>query len=315
MALVFGMVLIGGLTRLTESGLSIVEWKLFSGTFPPLTHSAWQETFTHYQATPEFIKENSRMDLEEFKGIFWLEYIHRLLGRVVGLAYLLPLIVFQLRRKLSPPFTRRLWFLFALVCAQGVVGWYMVKSGLIHDPHVSPYRLAFHLCLAILILGRTYWLLFHYRYDLAGVPPVRRAPRIMLALIMIQIFFGALVAGLHAGLIYNSFPLMGGQFLPPETWQAAPWIRNLFEHAATVQFIHRWLAFGVFGAVILQWLRTRAPAARVVAIVAMLQVILGISTLLSVVAIPLASLHQCTAILLVLSQLRYILILKKQAQQ
>ena len=305
--LVLTMVVIGGLTRLTESGLSIVEWKLLSGTLPPMTQEAWQQEFAHYQTTPEFIKENSHMTLADFKGIFWLEYIHRLLGRVIGLAYLLPLIWLSARRKLPPRLVSQLWGVFALVCTQGVVGWYMVKSGLIHDPHVSPYRLAFHLCLATLILSRTYWLLhFHASSSTVSAPPSRRAGWAVLALIMTQVFFGALVAGLHAGMIYNTFPLMGGQFLPPESWVDSPWIRNLFEHAATVQFIHRWLAFTVLAVLLWQWLRRREEAALVVVCLALLQVMLGIATLLSVVAIPLASLHQFTAILLVLLQVRYL---------
>ena len=319
-ALVFLMVLIGGLTRLSESGLSIVEWKLFSGTFPPLTTAAWQEAFTHYQATPEFIIENAHMNLEEFKGIFWLEYIHRLLGRVIGLAYLLPLLWFSARRMLSTRLKWQMWGVFAMVCAQGVVGWYMVKSGLVNDPRVSPYRLAFHLCLATIIAMRTYWLLKLYSSHLQqgglsrnraedfSVPfqNNRRFAWVLLALMMVQMFFGAMVAGLHAGLIYNSFPLMGGQFFPPESWTLEPVIRNVFEHTATVQFIHRWLAFIVLGAVLWQWFRARDKATRRVVYVVMLQVVLGISTLLSVVAIALASAHQLTAILLVLAQIAVI---------
>jgi heme a synthase len=324
--LILCMVVVGGLTRLTESGLSIVEWKLVTGTFPPLNEQAWEEEFRLYQATPEFIKEHHFMTLEDFKGIFWLEYLHRLLGRVIGLAFLLPLMWFQARRILPKPFAMQMWGVFALVCLQGVVGWYMVKSGLVRDPWVSPYRLAFHLTLATVILARTYWLYLSYsskrhsplegesKYDsvLVGgnatcVTPHNSATRalLVLALIFLQIAYGAFVAGLDAGLTYNTFPLMDGQFLPPDAWRMTPWFHNLFEHIPTVQFIHRWLAFGVLAAIYWQWLQHYDRAALWVAGIATVQVVLGVATLLSVVAIALASLHQFVAMLLVLAQLRY----------
>jgi heme a synthase len=312
LVLVFAMVAIGGLTRLTESGLSIVEWKLVSGTFPPLSDAAWEEEFRLYQSTPEFTKKNAYMNVSDFKRIFWLEYLHRLLGRVIGLAFLLPLIWFSVRKALPTPLKRSMWGVFGLVCLQGAVGWYMVKSGLVNDPWVSPPRLAFHLCLATLIFGRTYWLLVRYLRP-AHVLRHDRAGWVVLTLIMLQIMYGAFVAGLDAGMVYNSFPLMGGQFLPPEPWHYTPWVYNLFEHIPTVQFIHRWFAFAVFAAILWQWLRYYDRGALLVAVVACVQVVLGVATLLSVVAIPLASLHQLVAIVLVLVQLRYIF--RKQSLQ
>lgn len=306
-ALVLAMVVIGGLTRLTESGLSIVEWKLFSGTFPPMTTEAWQEAFAHYQETPEFKIENAHMNLEEFKGIFWLEYIHRLLGRVIGLAYLLPLLWFSARNRLPTGLKWQMWGVFALVCAQGVVGWYMVKSGLVNDPRVSPYRLAFHLGLATIIAALTYWLLETYNSTPATPQKNNYYAWSVLALIMVQLFYGALVAGLHAGMIYNTYPLMGGQFLPPEGWKFSPWVRNLFEHAATVQFIHRWAAIAVFIAAFWQWKRFSNRSSLIVLYIVLVQIALGILTLLSVVAIPIASAHQLTAVILVLCQVRVII--------
>lgn len=301
--LVLLMVAIGGLTRLTESGLSIVEWKLMSGILPPLTEAGWQETFTDYQSTPEFIKKNSYMELSDFKRIYWLEYIHRLLGRFIGLAVLLPLIIITIKRDIPKPWGRRLWGIFALICVQGGIGWYMVKSGLVHDPWVSPYRLAFHLSLATVILGALYLCLKGLRERFVG----RSHGKLVLGIIGVQIIWGAFVAGLDAGLIYNSFPLMDGVFMPDELFSGSPMIVSIFEHHATVQFVHRWFAFVVLAVIIMQYVKRRTAEAAWVCAIAMIQVLFGIATLLSVVDITLASIHQLVAMFLVLAQLRLII--------
>ncbi len=305
LALIVLMVAVGGLTRLTESGLSIVEWKLLSGVFPPLTDAGWHAEFTAYQATPEFQQKNSYMQVQDFKRIFWLEYVHRLLGRAIGLFFLGAAIYYTVRRTLPTSYLKRIWIMLGMVCMQGVVGWYMVKSGLVDQPWVSPYRLGFHLLLAIAIFGYAYWTLL-----LAQSPERARVSRSLgwgvLAMIMIQILFGAFVAGLDAGYIYNSFPLMDGQIIPVDMWALQPRYRNIAEHIASVQFVHRWYAFIVLAAIIWQWVRHKNASALWVMVTAMLQVLLGIATLLSVVHIALASFHQLVALLLVMMQLRHI---------
>ncbi len=307
--LVFLMVLIGGLTRLTESGLSIVEWKLVTGTLPPLSQQAWEEEFAAYQATPEFHKEHYFMELQDFKQIYWLEYIHRLLGRLVGLVFMAPLLYHLATRALTPPLLKRSAWLFLMVCVQGAVGWYMVKSGLVHDPWVSPYKLAFHLSLATVILGLLCWTFWQVRGCChAGVfkeSSVTHAA-VTLTLIAIQIVLGAFVAGLDAGYVYNTFPLMDGQWVPLHIGQG-----HWLEHIPTVQFLHRWGAFVVLAAIIYQWLLHRNTWTHLVLAVAVVQVALGVATLLSVVDIALASAHQMTAMVLVVMQLRYIFVLRQ----
>ncbi len=299
--LVLCMVAIGGLTRLTESGLSIVEWKLMSGIFPPLTEAGWQQTFADYQKTPEFIHKNSGMDVSGFKRIYWLEYIHRLLGRLIGLAFLLPLCWITLKHAVPCRTLKQLWGVFILICVQGAVGWLMVKSGLVHNPWVSPYRLAFHLSLATVILGALYYILKSLRHDLQG----RGTGYAVLAIIAIQIIWGAFVAGLDAGMIYNNFPLMGDVWMPDELFSTG--FTGIFEHHATVQFIHRWFAFVVLAVICWQEWRLRSKEALLVCLIACVQLVLGIATLLSVVDITLASLHQLVAMFLVLAQLRLII--------
>lgn len=303
LVLVLCMVAIGGLTRLTESGLSIVEWKLVTGIFPPLSEAGWEAEFGEYQTSPEFVKKNSYMELSDFKRIFWLEYLHRLLGRLIGLVFLLPLIIFTLRRSAPPYWLKRFWCIFLLICLQGGVGWYMVKSGLVHDPWVSPYRLAFHLSLATIILGCIYLCIKGIR---GNIHPPYRGKGVLL-LISIQIIWGAFVAGLDAGMIYNSFPLMGDRFMAEELFSTFPIWRSAFEHHATVQFIHRWFAFIVLISIIWQAITLRTTASFMVVGIALLQITLGIATLLSVVNITLASIHQLVAMGLVLAQL-YVII-------
>lgn len=299
LALVVLMVLIGGLTRLTESGLSIVEWKLLSGIMPPLSDTGWQQSFADYQTTPEFKEKNYRMTVQDFKRIYWLEYIHRLLGRVIGLAFVLPLLYFTIKQAAPPKRLMRYWGIFTLICAQGAVGWYMVKSGLVNEPWVSPYRLAFHLSIATVIMG---WLYISIQTLSGNMRPISaKISYIVLAAIMLQIIWGAFVAGLDAGLIYNEFPNMGNSLMPDEVFSGG--LTSIFTHHATVQFVHRWLAFIVLGLILWQALKVRRFATGLAAVVALLQMALGITTLLSGVAIPLASAHQMNAMLLILVQL------------
>ncbi len=303
------MVVVGGLTRLTESGLSIVEWKLVSGILPPLSDQAWQEELQAYRASPQYQQVNKGMSVEEFKHIFWLEYIHRLLGRLVGLTFALPLMLFWMRGLLPLPVARKMLLITMLVAVQGAVGWYMVSSGLKDVPWVSPLRLAFHLGLAAII----FCLLLHVLYTTQrGDAPTRPHPLFRLsclasALVFLQILMGALVAGLDAGLTYNTWPLMDGAWIPPHLFLLEPLMTNFFEHIPLVQFQHRWVAVLVLTIIIYQHLRVMlsfsgSPITRVswgILALVLVQFSLGVMTLVLVVPIGLATLHQAVALLLI----------------
>lgn len=304
-ALVVVMVLVGGVTRLTESGLSIVEWKLVSGTLPPLTEAAWQAEFSDYQTSPQYLKVNRTFTLADFKQIFWLEYLHRLLGRVIGLAIILPFAYFAARRMLPRPLLRRGFALCVLVAAQGTVGWVMVASGLVDQPRVAPIKLGLHLLLAFGLFCALLWT----RWQVSGTartsapPCVAFGARALTALVTLQIFAGALVAGLRAGKSYNTYPLMDGKFIPGGLHTLTPWWLNHVESVATVQFQHRMLALLVAASVLAFALLARrffAHAALLNALAATvcLQFTLGVATLLSGVNIALASAHQLAALLL-----------------
>lgn len=329
--LVLAMVSLGGVTRLTGSGLSIVEWKPISGILPPLNATEWTLEFSAYKSSPEYIKKNFHMELEDFKGIFWLEYLHRVLGRIIGLSFLLPAIYYACKRNIPSQFIKRNFLLVGLVAAQGLMGWLMVKSGLTNNPHVSHYRLCAHLCLAILIASVIFITLKQSRsfnsaiagdsncaISLVGRKKITYA---ILALIICQIIYGAFVAGLKAGYIYNEYPLMAGSFLPPEQWQNNSMI-NLFEHHATVQFIHRWLGALVLLMIIYQYINLsktqnmpKYNPALLVLLIATLQFGIGVLTLISDVQITLATLHQLIAIILVLTQLNLIIDFKQKIPQ
>ncbi|MGE5128564.1 MAG: COX15/CtaA family protein [Sphingomonadaceae bacterium] len=311
-ALVFSMVVVGGVTRLTHSGLSIVEWQPIVGTLPPLTDAQWQEAFAKYRLTPEYRLVNHAMDVAAFKGIFWWEYFHRLLGRLIGVAFLVPLAWFALRRRLPPGLAPKLAAIFALGGAQGAMGWYMVQSGLVDDPRVSHFRLTAHLALALAIFAAMFWIalgLLRRRavaYD-ARHAGLRRAGLALAVLVFVMALTGGLVAGIRAGFAYNTFPSMNGHVVPPEILMLEPWYRNFFYNMATVQFDHRLLAWTLALAVPLFWWRVRrhpatTRAMRVGAdlLLAMLavQVALGIATLLLRVPVPLAAAHQAGAVLL-----------------
>jgi len=310
-AMIFAMVVLGGATRLTGSGLSMVEWDPIFGVVPPLNQAQWEDVFAKYRESPEYQKINIGMDLEGFKSIYWYEFTHRLLGRSIGMAFLLPFLYFLARRMLTPRLIPRLAFAFVLGGLQGLLGWYMVKSGLVDRPHVSQYRLTAHLGLALLIYCYLLWLLLDLLFpkqssDAAGNGGSRRAAMVIFALVAITIVSGGFVAGLKAGFAYNTFPKMGDQWLPPAGWILQPGWRNLFENIATVQFDHRVLATLTLFSVLWFWVYSvrRSLPSRVrfgihaLLLVAIAQVILGISTLLLHVPVALGVIHQAGALTL-----------------
>ena len=311
--LIGAMVLVGGATRLTESGLSIVEWKPVTGALPPLTEQAWTEAFEGYKAIPQYRELNRGMSLAEFKTIYWWEWSHRLLGRVIGVVYLLPFLWFLARGVLPGDLRRRLWGIFALGALQGVVGWWMVASGLTERVEVSHYRLATHLIMALAIYAAIVWTLRRLsraapsRADLPPAPArLRLTAVVLLALTFVQIYFGALVAGLRAGRVFNTWPDIDGALVPTaqRLFFEAPWWRNFFDNTLTVQFSHRMLAYTIFVLAILHALDALragvAPALRwgavALAAAVTLQATLGILTLLQMVPLGLALAHQGVAI-------------------
>jgi cytochrome c oxidase assembly protein subunit 15 len=311
-ALVFAMVVVGGVTRLTHSGLSIVEWQPIVGTLPPLTDTQWQEAFAKYQLTPEYRLVNHAMDVAAFKGIFWWEYFHRLLGRLIGIAFFVPLAWFALRRRLPPGLAPKLAAIFALGGMQGAMGWYMVQSGLVDDPRVSHFRLTAHLGLALAIFAAMFWVALGLLRRQTGacdarLAALRRTGIALAGLVFVMALTGGLVAGIRAGFAYNTFPSMNGHLVPPEILMLEPWYRNFFYNMATVQFDHRLIAWTLALVVPIFWWRVRhnGAATRALRIGADLlfgmlavQVVLGIATLVLRVPVPLAVAHQAGAVLL-----------------
>jgi heme a synthase len=309
-ALVFAMVVVGGVTRLTRSGLSIVEWQPLIGAIPPLTEAHWQELFDQYQRTPEYLQVNQGMSLHAFKRIFWWEYIHRLLGRLIGVVFLVPLIWFLVRGKIERALLPRLVAIFLLGGLQGAVGWWMVKSGLIDDPRVSHVRLSIHLGIAFVIFAAMLWTaLGLLSGDAARDPHRRRLARYgagLSVLIFLMVLSGGLVAGTRAGYAYNTFPLMNGHFLPPEYLMLEPWWENFLHNMATVQFNHRLIAWFLFLAIPAFWRGLRRIAlpsqgrlaSNLLLAMLGLQLALGISTLLLRVPVALGATHQAGALLL-----------------
>jgi len=331
-ALVFAIVVVGGVTRLTHSGLSITEWQPIVGTLPPISQADWDAAFARYQATPEYAQVNKGMALDEFKGIFWWEYAHRLLGRVIGVIFLVPFLWFLVRRQIPPGYGARLAAIFVLGGLQGALGWYMVKSGLVDDPRVSQFRLTAHLGLALAIFAAMFrvglslirpaagrggsaqtalpsrsalW------YSPSGRPiglmPLRRASTALAWLVFAMALTGGLVAGIRAGFAYNTFPLMHGHVVPPEILMLEPWWRNFFYNMATVQFDHRALAWMLAFVVPAFWWRVRGKpeasrearvAADAMLAALVVQIALGIATLVNVVPLSLAALHQAGAVVL-----------------
>lgn len=309
--LVVCMVALGGVTRLTESGLSIVEWKLVGGTLPPLSTTDWETEFAEYRTSPQFQKVNAYFTLTDFKRIFWLEYLHRLLGRIIGLVIVGGTACFGLRKRMPRPLTRRMLAICALTATQGTVGWVMVASGLVDQPRVAPVKLGLHLLLAFSLFSALLWTFWQARGDGHPHPirPLARLVRIALALVILQVALGALVAGLRAGLSYNTYPLMDGQWIPHGLHLLTPWWKNHLENILTVQFQHRIGAVVASVAVIglsVSLLRRNLEttlAKRLIGALT-LQFSLGVATLLSVVNLWLASAHQLVALLLVALLLR-----------
>ena len=307
-ALIAIMVLVGGATRLTESGLSIVEWKPVTGALPPLNEAQWAQAFEGYKSIPQYRELNAGMSLAEFKTIFWWEWSHRLLGRVIGGVYLLPFLFFLWRGAFGAELKRRLWLIFGLGALQGAVGWWMVASGLSERVEVSQYRLATHLVLALLIFAAIVWTLRRLTERPQVVAPSRLkiTSAVLLALTFVQLYFGALVAGLRAGRVYNTWPNIDGAFVPAidRLLFETPWWRNLFDNTLTVQFEHRMTAYALFALALLHAIDAmRSGAARSVISGAWwllaaitLQATLGILTLLNQVPIDLALTHQAVAI-------------------
>lgn len=310
-AMVFATLIIGGITRLTHAGLSIVEWQPLIGALPPLTEAHWQELFAKYQLTPEFRLRNHDMTLAGFQFIFWWEWAHRLSGRLIGLVFFVPYLWFFIRGQLRGQLAWKVLGFFILGGLQGAMGWYMVKSGLVDDPRVSQYRLAAHLGLAFLIFGLMLWtalgILQPRHSTITASTTSRLTQRLgvaLIGLVFIMVLSGALVAGIHAGLAYNTFPLMNGHFLPPESFVLTPLWLNFFSNMATVQFDHRLIAWLLLG--LIPWFVWRvsneSPTARPVAVGLLIwlgiQVGLGISTLLLRVPVPLAAAHQAGAMIL-----------------
>lgn len=301
-ALVALIVLVGGITRLTRSGLSIVEWQPLIGAIPPLSEAHWQELFAKYRATPEYKLVNFGMDLGDFKRIFWWEYFHRLLGRVIGLVYLMPFLWFLARRRIDRPLAWKLWGVFALGALQGALGWYMVKSGLVDDPKVSQFRLTAHLGVALAILSAQLWIALELLRPTAGGRS--RFAVALAGLVFLMALSGAMVAGLRAGYAYNTFPLMNGHLIPPEVLVLEPWWLNFEYNMATVQLVHRAFFWLLLVLVPLAWWRARGRASAHALLLAFaLQAALGISTLLHGVPVTLAVLHQAGAVLLLVAAL------------
>ena len=302
-ALIFAMVLVGGATRLTESGLSIVEWQPVAGTLPPLSDAAWQAEFDKYKAIPQYQQINHGMSLADFKTIYRWEWGHRFLGRLIGAAFLLPFLFFLWRGWIGPGLRWRLWVIFGLGAVQGAVGWWMVASGLVERTSVSQYRLAFHLTLACVIYAAIVWTI--QQMTPRQIAPVMRrvsvTASVLVVLVLSQIYLGALVAGLRAGLIYNTWPLIDGALVPQASslFFNDPWWRNLFENTLTVQFNHRMMANTIFLIALLHLIdtwRTASQSARTGAAVLFaavaLQAALGIVTLLHQTPLSLALGHQ-----------------------
>ncbi len=305
-AMIAAMVVIGGITRLTESGLSIVRWEPLGGAIPPLDTADWQRLFDDYRQSPQYRQLNQGMALDDFRTIFWWEYVHRLWGRLIGVAFLLPFVCFVATGRIARRLRTPLAAIFALGALQGVLGWWMVTSGLKDVPWVSPYRLTAHLALALLIYAATLWIaLGLLRAPTSPArPALRRVAWTIAALVFVTMLAGGFVAGTDAGLIYNTFPWMGDGLVPPDYRNPAfGWLENAFENHPAVQFHHRVLALATVAAIVAFWLAARrhrgARAARdgLIAL-ALVQAGLGIATLLLRVPTALAALHQAGAVAL-----------------
>ncbi|MEM8743216.1 MAG: COX15/CtaA family protein [Pseudomonadota bacterium] len=309
-ALIFAMILVGGATRLTDSGLSITEWQPILGIVPPMSDAAWQIAFDKYRQIPEYQIINKGMSLSEFKFIYWWEWGHRFLGRMIGFAFLIPFLYFWAKGYLTRAMIPKLLIMFVLGGLQGALGWYMVMSGLVERTDVSQYRLAAHLCFAVLIFGFIFWVAMRMGQDKPYTSPVSSGLRIsaigLTIAVFVQIALGAFVAGMDAGQGYNTWPLMDGAVIPEGLGAMSPWYLNLFENAMTVQFNHRVTAY-----IVLIWALVHsgvaiarsepgaiAVSAGLLVVATLAQVIIGIATLVAHVPLSLALLHQGVAVVL-----------------
>ncbi|HEY0236513.1 MAG TPA: COX15/CtaA family protein [Afipia sp.] len=307
-AMIVGTLIVGGATRLTESGLSIVEWKPVTGVLPPLTAQQWTDQFEAYKSIPQYREMNFGMSLDEFKTIFYWEWGHRLLARSIGAVFLLPFLYFLWRGGLSSDLKRRLWIIFALGGLQGAVGWWMVKSGLTERVSVSQTRLAAHFMLALFIFAAIVWTVRRLTPERRAAEPARitATSKILLALVFVQLYFGALVAGLRAGKVFNTWPDIDGGLIPAmdRLFFEQPWWRNFFDNTLTVQFCHRMIAYALLALALahaVDVVRSKCSGAVVggahwLATAIGLQALLGVLTLLHQVPIPLALAHQAVAI-------------------
>ncbi len=307
--LVFTLVVVGGATRLTESGLSIVEWKPVTGVLPPFSTEGWQAEFEKYQTIPQYAQRNLGMSVDEFKTIYWWEWTHRLLGRMVGAAFLIPFLWFLWRGWIEPRLRPQLWGIFALGALQGAVGWWMVASGLADRTEVSQYRLATHLLLASLIFAALVWTALRIGAPVAEAVQarIRKTAAALVVLVLLQVYLGALVAGLRAGLIYNTWPSIDGAFVPDASrllFETPLW-RNFFENTLTVQFNHRMVGYLIWIVAMIHAVDTFADAKRgpvvanaiLLALAVTIQAMLGIVTLLSQAQLEYALLHQGVAMI------------------
>ena len=302
------MVVLGGVTRLTGSGLSMVDWRPLMGWLPPISDAEWQRVFELYQKSPEFLKVNAHMDVDAFKGIFWLEFLHRLLGRTIGVVFLAPFIFFFASGYIRTNEWPKYLLMFVLGGMQGVLGWYMVKSGLVDVPHVSQYRLTAHLVAAFLIYAYMFWVAMSLLFPADGNEKHSWYYKSLSLTILtsITIISGGFVAGLKAGKIYNTFPMMGEDWVPPGAMALEPFWRNFFDNATTVQLDHRVLAITTLFVVVTFWFKARKanlpararPAVNALLHTVVLQVALGITTLLLSVPVILGTTHQAVAMLL-----------------
>ena len=303
------IIVIGGLTRLTDSGLSITQWQLFSGIFPPLNLDQWNKYFELYKEIPEYKIQNYSMSLEEFKVIFWWEFIHRLLARIFGIFFLIPLLYFTI--KLGFKKTKNLFPIFILICLQGFIGWYMVVSGLTDKVDVSHYRLSLHLFLAFFIMSLILWNFFKYKKIKVSTKKISNFfPIFFLFLIFLQIIIGAFVSGMDGGSIYNTWPLMGSSYFPDDNSILNLFSVSIFNDPSLAQFIHRNLAYFIFCFYLLiativykNKLSAFIGIINIIALILFVQIILGILTVLSDAQIILASMHQIGSILLITTSL------------
>lgn len=310
-AVVFLMIVVGGITRLTQSGLSMVEWEPIMGIIPPIGEQAWQSVFAKYKTSPEYLKVNAGMSLDAFKGIFYWEYGHRVLGRVIGLIYLLPLLYFLARGMVPKSWYVRLFGLFILGGLQGLMGWYMVKSGLVDVPHVSQYRLTAHLGLAIVIFGFMLWYAMDFLRGERRAHHATSAYLSLTALVVVVVFImmlsGGFVAGTKAGFIINTFPKMNGHWVPEGWLLVTPLWRNFFENPVAIQFVHRCMALLVVAAVLLSFVVSFGQRFKTlngsVVLIMLIQVCLGVSALVLQVPVALGAAHQAGAVALLTASL------------